>query len=84
MGRPSAPRCNYARDAQSLQRIVIAVQSDETRSQEWRREQVERLTQVIVAFNTDATRDRPIGPTEMEQAVALLAQADKPRRKIAR
>lgn len=83
MGRPSAPRCNYARDAQSLQRIVIAVQSDETRSQEWRREQVNHLTSVIVAFNNDAVRDRPANLSEVEQALAIVG-SDKPRRKIAR
>jgi hypothetical protein len=82
MGRPSAPRCNYARDAQSLQRIVIAVQSDETRSQEWRREQVNHLTSVIVAFNNDAVKDRP-AESEVEQALAIIG-TDKPRRKIAR
>jgi hypothetical protein len=54
MGRPVATRRNYARDAQTLQRVVIAVQSDESRPLDWRRSQVEHLTAVIAAFNSDA------------------------------
>ena len=80
MGRPVAPRRDYVRDAQTLQRIVIAVQDDESRSQEWRRQQVEHLTQVIVAFNTDATKDRSPSPAEIEHLTDVLSGSDKPRR----
>jgi hypothetical protein len=59
MGRPTIPRRNYAKDAQSLQRIIIMIQNDTTRSPEWCREQIDRLTQVIVAFNSDAGRPDP-------------------------
>jgi hypothetical protein len=82
MGRPLAPRRDYARDAQTLQRIVIAVQSDESRPQEWRREQVNHLTSVIVAFNNDAVKDRPTDL--MAQAIELQSEPIKARRKLAR
>ena len=66
MGRPTSPRRNYAKDAQSLQRIIIMIQNDTTRSPEWCREQIDRLTQVIVAFNSDATNAPELALSESE------------------
>jgi hypothetical protein len=78
MGRPTIPRRNYARDAQSLQRIIIMLQNDVTRSPEWCREQIDRLTRVIVAFNSDA--GRPDVPTddEIRQAAGALVESSIP------
>lgn len=77
MGRPTNPRRNYAKDAQSLQRIIIMIQNDTARSPEWCREQVDRLTQVIVAFNSDSVNPQAeLAVVESEPAI--------PRRKSVR
>ena len=65
MGRPTIPRRNYAKDAQSLQRIIIMIQNDTERSPEWCREQVDRLTKVIVAFNSDSVNSEPSPVSEL-------------------
>lgn len=54
MGRTLQPRANYVRDAQTLQRIIMLINADESRPAEWRREQTQHLAAVIQAFNADA------------------------------
>jgi hypothetical protein len=54
MSRPPVNRRDYTRDAQSLQRILMAVMADPARSDAWKLSAAAPLRAIIDIFNGDA------------------------------
>ena len=55
MGRRVQPRESYARDVQTLQRLVLVVEADTVRPVAWRRKVINKLLEVITIFNDDTS-----------------------------
>lgn len=55
MGRKVQPRDSYARDVQTLQRLVLVVEADQVRPVAWRRKVIDKLLEVVTIFNEDTS-----------------------------